>query len=565
MQLLYIWIKKYACLENANLNFCENPRFEFNENNKKLNIIKNETNISIFPLQKEQFDEPNCIDNISIIVGSNGAGKTSICKFLYDLYFYHAKISNYIIIYKINGKKYITSDYQLNISELNIFELIPTDLKHCPFNMLYYSPIYSNMHQFQTMADVNSLFEDTSTSFTLKKDIETYKNETTGVEYTDNTNPFMAHQILDNNRFAGFLSHFLHIKSNVNLGITLPEYVYFTYDRNTFNLFEQECNTNDLESIIYTELSENINQKNNKDFFIDTIALEEYCTFCRIFLLGNKTGHGEILQKEYQSILNEHNFKDKEKSVTNHILEIFSDFSENFREAGIWIRFIEELKALDITHYERGYVKFRIKDESQKWCFFNALYRRMTFMYEFGEFYFYPLLSTGEYSELQIYSRLLEGISEIQKNNKNQNFILFLDESEITLHPKLEQHLIKNIIIFLNELYIQQNLKFHIIFATHSPIILSDIPKNNVIFLRKDENQTKTVVTDLAKNNNTFAASIFELYKESFFIDTTTTGSFAKEIINKAIESDNKELKKYIINSIGDKLLKGLINGEYQK
>ena len=109
MQLLYIWIKKYACLENANLNFCENPRFEFNENNKKLNIIKNETNISIFPLQKEQFDEPNCIDNISIIVGSNGAGKTSICKFLYDLYFYHAKISNYIIIYKINGKKYITS------------------------------------------------------------------------------------------------------------------------------------------------------------------------------------------------------------------------------------------------------------------------------------------------------------------------------------------------------------------------------------------------------------------------------------------------------------------------
>ena len=125
--------------------------------------------------------------------------------------------------------------------------------------------------------------------------------------------------------------------------------------------------------------------------------------------------------------------------------------------------------------------------------------------------------------------------------------------------------MIKNIIIFLNELYIQQNLKFHIIFATHSPIILSDIPKNNVIFLRKDENQTKTVVTDLAKNNNTFAASIFELYKESFFIDTTTTGSFAKEIINKAIESDNKELKKYIINSIGDKLLKGLINGEYQK
>ena len=116
MQLLYIWIKKYTCLENANLNFCENFRFSYNDKNNKLIVTQDkQNNASLFPLKINNFTEDSCIDNISVIVGSNGAGKTSICRFLYTLYFYHNNIPGYIIIYKIDNTIYITSDLNPDI------------------------------------------------------------------------------------------------------------------------------------------------------------------------------------------------------------------------------------------------------------------------------------------------------------------------------------------------------------------------------------------------------------------------------------------------------------------
>ena len=96
MQLLFIWIKKYRCFENSNLNFCESPRYKFIEKSNTLKLIKNEEEINLFPLKIHNFQDETCINNISVIVGSNGAGKTSICHFLYDLYFYHYPIKEFI-------------------------------------------------------------------------------------------------------------------------------------------------------------------------------------------------------------------------------------------------------------------------------------------------------------------------------------------------------------------------------------------------------------------------------------------------------------------------------------
>ena len=517
MQLLYLWINKYSCFEKANLNFCESPRFDFNEKTKQLKKIKNETNISLFPLKRNGLNEENCIDNISILVGSNGAGKTSICKFLYDLFFYHAKIQNFIVIYKIDGVKYITTDYDIKISELNMMDIKPVKLGNAPFNMVFYSPIYSHDHHFGTLSGGNTLFKDVSTTYTIKNDIIQYKNETSGIEYTDKISEVDAHDILDHKRYATFLSYFLKAESNIDLGITLSNYIYFSYDKNAFELFDQESNIDTIVSNIFNELFFNINKKNLKEKFIDTIALAEYCTFCRIYIFGNKTGQAEVFQKVFISILHEYDYKNKNITVSNKIMEIFGLFSETF-ELVEWVSFIHILRQVDETNFEDGYVRFDLtkEKEANNWIMLDYFYDRISSVYNFGEFHLIPTPSSGEYCELQIYSRLLEGISKIINDNDNKNFIIFLDESEITLHPKLQQHLIKNIINFLNELYIKQNYKFHIIFATHSPIILSDLPKDNVIFLKKEDEQTKSVVTNLAENRNTFAASIFELYKESF-------------------------------------------------
>lgn len=564
MQLLYIWIKNYKCFVNSNLNFCESPRYEFIEESNELKLIKKEEKINLFPLKINNFQDETCINNISVIVGSNGAGKTSICQFLYDLYFYHYKIPQYIIIYKIDEQKYITTDYDLDNSKLEKMDLKQEPLKNCPFNMVFYSPIYSHDHHFGTLSDGTTLFKDVSTTFTINNDIEKYKNERTGIEYTDKITEIEAHDTLDYNRYASFLSYYFNNKPKIDLGITLPKFVYFSSDRNAFELFDQESNSNDIENVILNKLFFNINKKDKKENFIDTIALAEYCSFCRTYLLGIKTGKAEEIQKTLQSILRDYDYKREDISVTNHIINIFKSFSDVFRNAYEWITFIDQLQKIEQKNFIKDYVIFdiTIKNEAQKWSFLNALYNRISSIYNFGEFSFVARPSSGEICELQIYARLLEGISEVCGNNKNKNYILFLDETEITLHPKLQQHLIKNIINFLNDIYLNQGIKFHIIFATHSPIILSDVPKDNVIFLKKESGEFNTKVKELDLNRNTFAANIFELYKESFFIDNTTTGTFAKDLINTVLSSEDTEYKNYIIENIGDGILKELITGE---
>ena len=52
----------------------------------------------------------------------------------------------------------------------------------------------------------------------------------------------------------------------------------------------------------------------------------------------------------------------------------------------------------------------------------------------------------------------------------------------------------------------------NILFITHSPFILSDIPKQNVLFLENGKPSEK-------KNMNTFGANITDLLADSFFIE----------------------------------------------
>lgn len=63
--------------------------------------------------------------------------------------------------------------------------------------------------------------------------------------------------------------------------------------------------------------------------------------------------------------------------------------------------------------------------------------------------------------------------------------------------------------------------------ATHSPFILSDIPKNNVLFLENG----KTVLEQM--QDDTFGANIHSLLQNGFFLNGAPIGDFAKHKINE--------------------------------
>ena len=86
---------------------------------------------------------------------------------------------------------------------------------------------------------------------------------------------------------------------------------------------------------------------------------------------------------------------------------------------------------------------------------------------------------------------------------------------------------------------------YHFIFASHSPFLLSDLPKENVIFLEKDKDGKCKNVTNEIKIE-TFGANIHTLLSHGFFMKEGLMGEFAKEKIQSIINyyEEIKELTK---------------------
>lgn len=168
--------------------------------------------------------------------------------------------------------------------------------------------------------------------------------------------------------------------------------------------------------------------------------------------------------------------------------------------------------------------------------------------------------SHGEMNFLFLLSSIYSTLKPIKYHFQNDyeeyfgnNIIIFLDEPMNYLHPKWQKNLIRNLINFLRANF--QNINFHLILTTHSPFILSDIPKENVIFLEKyneedeevkNENQKEGNCKNVTKDINieTFGANIHTLLSHGFFMENGLMGEFAKGKIEAIKEF--YEMVKYL-------------------
>lgn len=155
------------------------------------------------------------------------------------------------------------------------------------------------------------------------------------------------------------------------------------------------------------------------------------------------------------------------------------------------------------------------------------------YMNDNKNFYDFMSLSTGEQRILRFFADVYYCAAEL-KDEYETNVFLF-DEVDLSWHPEWQRRMIYYIKdIFDNIIPSNSKRKVNLIFTTHSPFILSDMPRENVILLARNKNDNTIVVQNI---NDTFGANIHDLFNNNFFLGDCrsfcTIGEFAKNKIEK--------------------------------
>ncbi|MCJ1806937.1 ATP-binding protein [Flavobacterium covae] len=116
---------------------------------------------------------------------------------------------------------------------------------------------------------------------------------------------------------------------------------------------------------------------------------------------------------------------------------------------------------------------------------------------------------------------------------------IIFDEIELYFHPEMQKDFLNDLLYKINSTYLSGLKAINILFITHSPFILSDIPKQNVLFLEVKEGKSQP---SEYKGDNTFGENIHEMFAGGFFMESTK-GAFVESKIKKLLE-DLKKITK---------------------
>ena len=172
--------------------------------------------------------------------------------------------------------------------------------------------------------------------------------------------------------------------------------------------------------------------------------------------------------------------------------------------------------------------------------------------------------STGQKIMISYFGILVKNyLNCLRKECKNKKAVVMIDEVETSFHPQWQKDFLYYLLKFIEELKLN-DFYSHLILVTHSPFIISDLPKENIIFLDKDENGKCKVVDGLKEKKETFGANIHTLLSDSFFMEDGFIGKFAESKINEVINYLNNKKSKIntdeeaqkIINIIGEPIIK---------
>lgn len=185
-----------------------------------------------------------------------------------------------------------------------------------------------------------------------------------------------------------------------------------------------------------------------------------------------------------------------------------------------------------------------------------------------GERQFIYLVSTQVYHAMN-----LKSVPDDGSRIKYNNLCMVFDEIEICFHPDYQRSFIEKFLRVLNRMGLTDTMGINVLIVTHSPFMLSDIPKGNVLYLKDGKD-----VSDSIKFSP-FAANVNDTLRQSFFLENGFLGSYVSEKVRslcdflehgRQVEDTqviqwNYQTAEMFIDEVGDPLLKKQLYAMYVK
>lgn len=628
MKIIFLWVKDDSFYDTLHVTFDGRYDIQVEENEQKLHIKLSRRRGNALPqdffsvadrrLRKLTDEDRSFVDSVSVVVGQNASGKTSIARYL-ELIRSNGNCENlgfdYVLIYENAKDEWVAQasksgnrvDGEIAKSIENATGIKCSGARRAreDFLFIYYSPHYTTEDPF--FHDDGAMFNVSTSSLMGYRQEADLGVLSLNADQEFATSHFIAQE---HRRVLEFSQMCMSRNLGQELNIRLPKtvrigcnlqaaYELKSWIESCVAALEMEINNaktpeekfeskrlNELAEIakevvgiarevLQNDLVGKIEPKHPSNFILNIFCIYLLSYLHTIDFLNNKfdyirswylkrlvrwakekiplflASEGEAPFAFYDSLL-----KCLEENITLNIPVVPGNIAET--EVDIAPR----KHLLKVFHWIVTECKKRPKDHQDIMCieidandagFMNVVghLSQCHTKVDFLTFSFAPVLSSGEMSFVSMFSRLWYAISRliVLPDGKKQKFLIVLDEVETTLHPDWQRKIVHWVVKFLQLL--PGGNHFHVVFLTHSPILLSDVPLANVcIFDRHDG--TDGVSLHVLKSfdgdkhmrlHDTFSANIFDLYHSSFFLQEGVVGKFAQDKIDALLKKLTPKFK----------------------
>ena len=580
----YIWFEDNIRYKKQGINFSTKYRFLFDPEEKKIYVHDNST----------EYIDHFFGDNIDLtaIVGMNGSGKTTLLRFILSLRSGNTIHIPCVIVIEVNSEFWAGRFYFEDESKKNCLweQLNIEGLKNYTLNQNHYNKYRFAFSENARIIYLTEMFSmSTYPDYTAGGDNLSFAAIMNSIDedrrYTNNQVLRYVHTLFDwqieffTNR-SDYVSEF---------HISYPSFIAidFIYDEERLidRLSELRLeNITNVDSSIADRVRNEVKKLLNT--FLNSITLSDPISrikdLCAKSILMNYIFSLEFVSDRNEQVvdtimsmiqtivispsdtwnnvlklLNE--YRKKEIELENNPLLMYTN--NIFLGTDKYIDFMNFFSKFilndEVHQIESRYIKISTKF-IEKIKEFHDAYKQCVRILEFLSFSWG--LSSGETLLLNQYGKLM---SILKKNSMEQyylpkdvnsdipaeNAIILLDEAEVAFHPEWQRVYLNAMLKFITKNMRDAGTHIQIIIATHSPIILSDIPRQNTVFIQQNK-EGKTITVDSAE---TFAANIYSLYKSAFFLSNSMVGAFAerklKELAND-IQNTGKKGNEIIMRRI---------------